>query len=868
MEINSTTAQSSIIDAEEIIRTLKVFHDPAQITEIRVLNATTPSLKLPHTRSGYFDAEHIDWVPSELVTITSASGIYFTPNPVKPCLLARASNRIKLADRGETTSDAEITHRHWLLVDIDPKRSAGISSSDDEHNAAEAKGREIMAALSDEGWPMPIFADSGNGFHLVYRIDLPTDDGGLVEGVLKALAERFDNAIVKIDTCVANPARIWKLYGTLSAKGDATPDRPHRMSKLVQVPDAPTPVPQEKLEELAARLPAPTPAPSRPQAHCTPHPEKSFDLDSWIEKHDLVGRFGLEAEWRPWRANEGANGQIRIFKTCPWNEAHTNGSAFLIRMPNGAISAGCHHEGCADKNWYALRDLLEPGWQEARHDDEDGDGEVRARPADILVRLVLEENVELFHSPGSDSDAYISIPRSDHKETILLSSRRVKRWLGKLYYQHTKTCPPTKVIEDAIAALSGHANFGATEYPVAVRRAVHEGHIIIDLGDETFQAVDVDASGWKVGVSPVRFLRPRGMLPLPMPERGGHVSEWRTTINVSDAEWPLLITAVLAMLRPGRPTPIIQIQGEQGSAKSSGCSQIRDLLDPNVAPLRAEPRDVRDLIISANNSGVLAFDNISSVPPWLSDAFCRLATGGGFATRQLYGDTDEVIFNVMCPVIINGITDLSARSDLLDRMATITFPTIHESKRRTEEDVIAEFQALRPRLFGALLDALSDAMRRLPDTHVDNLPRMADFARFGVAAEAALGLPAGSFLSVYKTNREASHAIALEATPIAQALITFMTVKPSWTGVSSELLACLEMTGGVPEKQRRGRTWPNSSRQLTDMLKRIAPNLRAKGLIVKLGEHRRDGINIDIQWDQAALPPDASPKGGLQAIPH
>jgi len=158
-------------------------------------------------------------------------------NPVNPALLARAANRVRPMTKGDSaTSDSDILARRWLPLDLDPKRPSGISSTDDEHEAALARARQIRDALAAAGWPPPIMADSGNGAHLLYAIDEPSNDDGLVKRILEALAVRFDDDLVSIDRSVFNPARIWKLYGTPARKGDSIPDRPHRLARILELP--------------------------------------------------------------------------------------------------------------------------------------------------------------------------------------------------------------------------------------------------------------------------------------------------------------------------------------------------------------------------------------------------------------------------------------------------------------------------------------------------------------------------------------------------------------------------------------------------------------------------------------------------------
>ena len=191
-------------------------------------------------------------------------------------------------------------------------------------------------------------------------------------------------------------------------------------------------------------------------------------------------------------------------------------------------------------------------------------------------------------------------------------------------------------------------------------------------------------------------------------------------------------------LRNRGPYPVIALSGEQGSAKSTFSAILRSLLDPNTAPLRALPREDRDLFIAASNGHVLAFDNVSGLPGWISDTLCRLATGGGFAVRQLYTDQDEVLFDAARPVILNGIEEIVTRPDLADRAVFLTLQPIPEEHRRPEQELWAAFEAERPRILGVLLDAVVVGLKRLPETRLEKLPRMADFALWATACETAL----------------------------------------------------------------------------------------------------------------------------------
>ena len=217
--------------------------------------------------------------------------------------------------------------------------------------------------------------------------------------------------------------------------------------------------------------------------------------------------------------------------------------------------------------------------------------------------------------------------------------------------------------------IEAKAHFDAPERPIFIRVGGLDGRLYLDLGDEAWRAVEIDSDGWRViDNPPVRFRRAAGMQPLPMPVPGGSVERLRSFLNVqSETDFVLVVAWALACLRDRGPYPVIVLSGEQGSAKSTFSAILRALLDPNTAPLRALPREDRDLFIAASNGHVLAFDNVSGLPAWISDTLCRLATGGGFAVRQLYTDQDEVLFDAARPVILNGIEDIVTRPDLADR---------------------------------------------------------------------------------------------------------------------------------------------------------------------------------------------------------
>lgn len=480
---------------------------------------------------------------------------------------------------------------------------------------------------------------------------------------------------------------------------------------------------------------------------------------------------------------------------------------------------------------HGVDDILALASKELRAGPNAQGAEGKPTQASRLVQLA--EAAELFRTP--DGEPHATIPVQDHLETHRINSSSFKRWLARLLYEVTGEVPSASTKADVIAILEGMALFGDIEAEVHVRLALYDGRFYLDLGDAGWRAVEVGADGWRVVERPpVRFRRPAsGYLALPEPRPGGSVSGLRQFLNVTDEDWPLILAWIVAALRPCGPYPVLVLGGEQGSGKSIVSEVLRRLVDPNTAPTRAEPREGRDLMISANNGWVIALDNLSRVSPWLSDALCRLSTGGGFAVRTLYQNDEETIFEAQRPIILNGITELATRSDLLDRAILLNLPRIEDDARKTERVFWRDFDREAPLILGALLDAVSQAIQALPAVHLETKPRMADFAEWAVAAEPGLGLPGESFMAAYLANRGDAHALALEGSSLAAALVTFIEDQDTdWTGTVGMLLGLLEAQLG-DTKPPFG--WPKDATRLGGELKRLAPNLRAaKGIDVQL----------------------------------
>jgi len=447
---------------------------------------------------------------------------------------------------------------------------------------------------------------------------------------------------------------------------------------------------------------------------------------------------------------------------------------------------------------------------------------------------------ELFHT--ASGVPYADFITDGHRETWPIRSKRFRTWLRRCYYQTTGAAASPAAIGSALDLLEARAQFDAPKRAVSIRVAEHTGRFYLDLADEHWRAVEIGPDGWRVVECPqVRFRRSPGMLPLPVPERGGSIEALRSFLNLSNEnDFVLVVAWLLAALRPRGPYPLLAISGEQGSAKTVLSKLLRALVDPNVGAVRALPREERELMIAANNGHVLAFDNLSGLPSWLSDALCRLASGGSFAVRQLYTDDEEVLFKAARPTLLNGIEDVIGRSDLADRAIFLNLGPIREEQRRSETELCREFELARPRILGALLDAAAHGLRAAGSIHLTVLPRMADFALWATACETDLW-PAGTFTRAYGANCKAAIEGKIDADPIAACVRELMSERSCWTGSAADLLRI----GFERASQTVDYTgWPKNPRALAGHLRRAQTFLRALGIEIIFSREGRAGSRV------------------------
>jgi hypothetical protein len=459
----------------------------------------------------------------------------------------------------------------------------------------------------------------------------------------------------------------------------------------------------------------------------------------------------------------------------------------------------------------------------------------KEKQADALIRI--GKAAELFQAP--DGVLWARFKTGGHFENwpIRTKGTGFRRWLVSEYFKKGASAPSATAVQSAIEVLEAEAQFGEgrSKREVFTRVAGHEGAVYLDLGDDTWRAVKIAAEGWQiVAAPPVCFRRTRGMLPLPEPKQGGSLRLLDDIVNLgSEEDRQLLLAWTIFTLNPNGPYPLLALKSEQGSGKSTTAKYLRMTIDPNQAPIRALPKNVEDLAVAAQHSWVPCFDNLSYLSDAFSDALCRLSTGGGVGGRALYTNDEEFLFWAKRPVILNGISEFASRPDLLERTLIVSLPTIPPKKRLSEGAIKQRFQEVRAELLGALLDAACLTLCELPNVHLCESPRMADFAQWSAAAAPAIGAAAGAVVDLVFEKQQEALLSELDA-PLPQAIFDLLDARNGALEiVLPDLLVKLGELAGE-EATRKAPGWPKSPRGLLSAITRIAPVMRAADVSIEV----------------------------------
>jgi hypothetical protein len=445
-------------------------------------------------------------------------------------------------------------------------------------------------------------------------------------------------------------------------------------------------------------------------------------------------------------------------------------------------------------------------------------------------------------------EAYASIREANRILNFKLDGLKFRLYVAQFFFEMTGTAIRKRYFRELLEHCIALALFKGPQLNVHIRLAEHEGYIYVDLCDEEYRVVKITPEGWEIITSlecPVHFIRTPRMQPLALPKKGGSFAPMWKLLNIKDPSQQILtLSWLLGAMMPGGPYPILVLEGEQGSGKSSVSRLLRDLIDPVSPAVSSMPTSERNLVILASKLRLLVFDNLSKVSDCISDALCRLSTGGGFSARTLFTNDGETAFDILLPMIVNGITAIFTRPDLIDRAIYVFTSPIPKSKRLPEKELKQEWMAILPGVLGALFSAISCALRNLDKTQLDSHPRMADFAQWVVSAEPTMPWEPGDFMKAYNQNRQEIIDNALESDLVAAEIKRLVDKNGDWSGTATELLAALDRS--APENKKRDKSWPKLPNVLSRQLRRSATFLREKGIDIQISKSGVRNITISI----------------------
>lgn len=480
--------------------------------------------------------------------------------------------------------------------------------------------------------------------------------------------------------------------------------------------------------------------------------------------------------------------------------------------------------------------------------DTNEDKKAKVSVATQLVQLA-EEHYELGCTP--DGEPY-AVPKKDPKIVRQLRGGRgsLRAELSSSFYIEHGSAPSQTALADACMVLEGKAQH-VDPVELHLRVAEHDGALMLDIGDPTGRCVQITATGWTVvEQAAVMFRRTALTGALPVPVRGHGFDALWSGVNFREEYRPVVLAVLVSNLMPNMPHPVVLIGGEHGTGKTTASRRLAAIMDASPVGPRKAPRDVESWTTAAAGSWVVALDNLSGIPDWLSDALCRASTGDGDVRRRLYTDGDLHVIAFRRALIVNGIDVGAMRGDLADRLVHLMLERIPDKNRRRDEEMSQQWTDAHPKVLGALLDLTVKVLSVLPNIELDTMPRMADFARVLAAVDKVLNT--NGMATYLGLRRELAEDVA-SSDPVIIALIA--SVPGEFTGTSATLLEVihpLDDAGQRVDPRRLPKDWPATARDLTTALNRHAPVLRQLGWKVSKSD-RKSGRQV--QWTLTP-PPD------------
>ncbi len=744
------------------------------------------------------------------------------------------TNRMVKSKR--SISDNDIEKYLFILIDFDTVRESKTSSTNEEHSYALKKAEKVRQYICRMGLPEPIIASSGNGCHLLLGVDIDNNQNNvkIVKSFLKALDSKFSDDKVKIDISTANPARLTRFYGTVTCKGRNTEERPHRRSGIISIGDNTRSASVDDIKVIIDDLLGCRYSDNVDNNNYIIH---SLDKPNNDLKQCLISH-GIKIS----HTKEEEDCLIHVLDKCPYNDEHTDKSAFVMEFNNGNIVARCHHNSCSENNWETLKQKYGINYSNKNTDYIDKKSDKKETQEDIILAIVDELEIR----KSTFNEVYVKVDIRGNFEYVSVGDKRFQNWIGLKYFEIKKRMPSNENIQKAIKLIQAKAML-EDESIVERRCCKIDGNIYYDLFNDKGEVVKISKEGWEITTeSPCLFQRSNTMLEQVVPIKYKNMSILDKYFRYKDKNHLILQKVVLASLfMTDIQRPITVLHGEKGSAKTSTMKLIRQIVDPSRVPTVSRPKNLDDMAITLYNQYLVCFDNIDRIASDISDLLCTAVTGGGHSKRKLYTDSEEQAVYFKKGIILNGINIVATRPDLLDRSILMELERIPADERKEDVELNKQLKSDMPKILGAIFTTISEAMKIYGSIKLDKLGRLADFTKWGYAIAEACGIGGDKFLEAYLNNQKEANHEAVISNPVGYIIEKFMDGKNNWKGTSSDLLKELNSFKEEKEIELSSKYWPKAANALSRKINEIKSNLQDIG--IKIDNHKGKERIIEIK---------------------
>jgi hypothetical protein len=836
---------------------------------------------LRHKRGEFTEVRVIEWNPSARGKTAS----FFVSNGddfLKVCREWNGKRQVYagINPRGGQSGKADdVVRITGFPFDVDPPAPKHSAATDAEVKVAEGWANDVVEKIRKQFGIEPYMDFSGNGFRVALPCDIRIKDQQVIDAKLKLFFEEYKQQLQlpNFDN-ISDLPRIIKVPGTWSLKGTPTEQRPHRQAKLIQLGDTSEDAIHNVTEHILSLK-----APEKKETQIQKQTTTEF---SAVKLRQLRPCF-LDFITNPQRS------RMSLDKRKDSRNTETGlRKAFVLEMYFAGFSREKILDACKkfddfnwDKSWSEINDVLDnltektkPWTCKSIHKNggclsancpiyfrkvKPEETEKKESQADRLVSLCISQEAEFFHD--QHKTPYICVRQKDVNVIMPIRSRQFKTYLANLMWQTEQKVLGNEGLNSALLVLQGKALLEGRQYTLYNRVAPAKDGFWIDMTDNKWRAIKVDTEGWRIVKNPpILFKRYSHQLPLTEPTPGGNPWLLLEYFNIKKDDYDTrltLMTSCSSIYIPLIAHVIWLLFGIQGSGKTLLFKILRRLFDPSSIEVLSMPRDEREHVQQLDHHWLALYDNITSMPTWISDRLCRATTGGGFSKRELYSDDEDITYNFKRCIGLNGINITAQRGDLLDRSLLIPLEHIKNEERKTEAKLLADFEKNKASILGGFLDTLVKAIQLYPTVKTNYLFRMADFTRWGCAIAKALDKTEEEFIAAYDNKVKSQIEEAAHASLLATVLLDFLEKEstPSlekwqgWEGTPTALYKALFEHAKTLEISTRQKGFPKAPNALMRQLNDLAPSLKALGwevVTMKSGIRR-----IYINTVQTAQPP-------------